>query len=559
MDLVFRWARKSGFVKVRRGRVEPTRRAVRLARDPLAAWERAFAGLLDVGIIQHHYRHLRCPLAGAAVGGRPRRAVEALLALLHAAREAQPELVALAREVVEAAWKVDELPPEDYEQWRGAAARDVKAALALFVELGALEALEPGAASGPGGLAGGVTLTDLGQRGVHERAREAGIDVPVAGALREASAGELLAALADQPDLVARSEALAWLGERQPAAAARDVVAALRAATPSLDEVGVGLAMLSEIGDDAVPAMRALAEDDQLGAFAGGWLVERGLAAPLVEPAAVVLGVAAVADAETAADAFLELPVAVQRQVIDDLRHQGGPQAEEVLAAVAATHPDKAVAKAARRARFRLARGQGVAALDRWSTFRRAPAPARLPPRSATRTLGRQCGRAVALSCPTGPARLHVRPPTTRVLQMRTFSPRPTDIKPMWYVVDAQGEILGRLATRIAHVLRGKHKPTFAPHMDMGDFVIVVNAADVRLTGDKGAQSFAYRHSGYPGGLKAVPFARLLAEKPDRLVEQAVKGMLPKNTIGRAQLRKLKVYAGPEHPHAAQQPQPLPL
>ena len=358
VDLVFRWARKSGFVKVRRGRVEPTRRAVRLARDPLAAWERAFAGLLDVGIIQHHYRHLRCPLAGAAVGGRPRRAVEALLALLHAAREAQPELVALAREVVEAAWKVDELPPEDYEQWRGAAARDVKAALALFVELGALEALEPGAASGPGGLAGGVTLTDLGQRGVHERAREAGIDVPVAGALREASAGELLAALADQPDLVARSEALAWLGERQPAAAARDVVAALRAATPSLDEVGVGLAMLSEIGDDAVPAMRALAEDDQLGAFAGGWLVERGLAAPLVEPAAVVLGVAAVADAEMAADAFLELPVAVQRQVIDDLRHQGGPQAEEVLAAVAATHPDKAVAKAARRARFRLARGR---------------------------------------------------------------------------------------------------------------------------------------------------------------------------------------------------------
>ncbi len=362
MDLVFRWARKSGFVKVRRGRVEPTRRAVRLARDPLAAWERAFAGLLDVGIIQHHYRHLPCPLAGAAVGGRPRRAVEALLVLLHAAREAQPvdELIALAWEVVEAAWEVDELPPEDYEQWRGAAARDVKAALALFVELGALEALEPGAASGPGGLAGGVTLTDLGRKGVHERAREAGIDVPVAGALREASAGELLAALADQPDLVARSEALAWLGERQPAAAARDVVAALRAATPSLDEVGVGLAMLSEIGDDAVPAMRALAEDDQLGAFAGGWLVERGLAAPLVEPAAVVLGVAAVADAEMAADAFLELPVAVQRQVIDDLRHQGGPQAEEVLAAVAATHPDKAVAKAARRARFRLARGRAL-------------------------------------------------------------------------------------------------------------------------------------------------------------------------------------------------------
>jgi hypothetical protein len=362
VDLVFRWARKSGFVKVRRGRVEPTRRAVRLARDPLAAWERAFAGSLDVGIIQHHYRHCHAPWQVPPWAGDLDEAVEALLVLLHAAREAQPvdELVALAWEVVEAAWEVDELPPEDYEQWRGAAARDVKAALALFVELGALEALEPGAASGPGGLAGGVTLTDLGRKGVHERAREAGIDVPVAGALREASAGELLAALADQPDLVARSEALAWLGERQPAAAARDVVAALQAATPSLDEVGVGLAMLSEIGDDAVPAMRALAEDDQLGAFAGGWLVERGLAAPLVEPAAVVLGVAAVADAEMAADAFLELPVAVQRQVIDDLCHQGGPQAEEVLAAVAATHPDKAVAKAARRARFRLARGRAL-------------------------------------------------------------------------------------------------------------------------------------------------------------------------------------------------------
>jgi large subunit ribosomal protein L13 len=142
---------------------------------------------------------------------------------------------------------------------------------------------------------------------------------------------------------------------------------------------------------------------------------------------------------------------------------------------------------------------------------------------------------------------------------MRTYSPRPADIQPKWYVVDAQDMILGRLSTRVAHVLRGKHKPTFAPHMDMGDFVIVVNAAGVKLTGKKGEQSLAHRHSGFPGGLKSVPFARLLAEKPEQLVERSVRGMLPKNTIGRAQLRKLKVYAGPEHPHAAQKPAPLPL
>ncbi len=141
---------------------------------------------------------------------------------------------------------------------------------------------------------------------------------------------------------------------------------------------------------------------------------------------------------------------------------------------------------------------------------------------------------------------------------MRTFSPRPTDVDPVWYVVDAQNVILGRLATQVAHVLRGKHKPTFAPHMDMGDFVIVVNAAGVKLTGSKDVQSLSYRHSGYPGGLRSISFGRLLEEKPERLVEQAVRGMLPKNTIGRAQLRKLKVYAGPEHPHEAQQPVPLP-
>ena len=141
---------------------------------------------------------------------------------------------------------------------------------------------------------------------------------------------------------------------------------------------------------------------------------------------------------------------------------------------------------------------------------------------------------------------------------MRTYSPKPGDADPQWYVIDAQDMVLGRLATQVAHVLRGKHKPIFAPHMDMGDFVIVVNAAGVRLTGNKGAQSMAYRHSGYPGGLRAVPFAKLLAEKPEQLVEKAVRGMLPKNTIGRAQIHKLKIYAGPEHPHAAQKPQPMP-
>ncbi|HSJ47003.1 MAG TPA: 50S ribosomal protein L13 [Euzebyales bacterium] len=141
---------------------------------------------------------------------------------------------------------------------------------------------------------------------------------------------------------------------------------------------------------------------------------------------------------------------------------------------------------------------------------------------------------------------------------MRTYSPRPSDIDRAWYVVDAQDEILGRLATRIAHVLRGKHKPTYAPHMDMGDHVIVINAGGVQLTGSKGTQSLAYRHSGFPGGLKSVPFARLLAESPERLVERAVRGMLPKNSLGRAMMSKLKVYPGAEHPHAAQRPQPLP-
>jgi large subunit ribosomal protein L13 len=139
----------------------------------------------------------------------------------------------------------------------------------------------------------------------------------------------------------------------------------------------------------------------------------------------------------------------------------------------------------------------------------------------------------------------------------RTFSPRPRDITRDWYVVDADGQVLGRLAAQVARILRGKHKPIFAPHVDTGDHVIVVNAAKVRLTGRKREQKVAYRHSGYPGGLKATPYAVLLEQRPSKAVERAVKGMLPRNRLGRQMLSKLKVYDGPTHPHAAQMPQPL--
>ena len=139
---------------------------------------------------------------------------------------------------------------------------------------------------------------------------------------------------------------------------------------------------------------------------------------------------------------------------------------------------------------------------------------------------------------------------------MRTFSPKPGDISRQWHVIDATDVVLGRLASQTAVLLRGKHKPTFAPHMDMGDFVVIVNAGKVAMTGNKREQKMAYRHSGYPGGLRAVPYGELLEKDPRKAVEKAVRGMLPKNTLGRAMLTKLKVYAGPEHPHAAQQPVP---
>jgi large subunit ribosomal protein L13 len=141
----------------------------------------------------------------------------------------------------------------------------------------------------------------------------------------------------------------------------------------------------------------------------------------------------------------------------------------------------------------------------------------------------------------------------------RTYSPKPGDITREWVIIDATDIVLGRLASHAATLLRGKHKPTFSPHMDGGDFVIIINAEKVALTGQKLAQKLAYRHSGYPGGLSAQTYAEMLEKHPTRAVEKAIRGMLPKNSIGRAQLTKLKVYAGPEHPHAAQQPKPYTL
>jgi len=140
---------------------------------------------------------------------------------------------------------------------------------------------------------------------------------------------------------------------------------------------------------------------------------------------------------------------------------------------------------------------------------------------------------------------------------VRTFSPKPGDIERQWHVIDAADVVLGRLATQAATLLRGKHKPIFAPHADTGDFVIIVNADKVALTGNKRRDKIAYRHSGYPGGLKQINYEELLRKRPQRAVELAVKGMLPHNKLGRKMFRKLKVYAGPDHPHAAQKPVPF--
>lgn len=138
-----------------------------------------------------------------------------------------------------------------------------------------------------------------------------------------------------------------------------------------------------------------------------------------------------------------------------------------------------------------------------------------------------------------------------------TYSPTSNDIQRAWHVVDAEGLVLGRLATEVARVLRGKHKPIYAPHLDTGDHVIVINADKVVLTSDKASKKFAYRHSGYPGGLRATVYTDLMANKPEEVVRRAVRGMLPKTRLGRSMFHKLKVYAGPVHPHSAQGPVPL--
>ncbi|MEH6450163.1 MAG: 50S ribosomal protein L13 [Oleispira sp.] len=140
---------------------------------------------------------------------------------------------------------------------------------------------------------------------------------------------------------------------------------------------------------------------------------------------------------------------------------------------------------------------------------------------------------------------------------MKTYSAKPESVQREWFIVDAAEKTLGRLATEIALRLKGKHKPEYTPHVDTGDYIVVINAEKVRVTGKKTTDKMYYRHTGYPGGLRSISFDKLIDHKPEMVIEQAVKGMLPKNPLGRDMYRKLKVYAGTEHPHAAQQPQTL--
>ena len=148
-------------------------------------------------------------------------------------------------------------------------------------------------------------------------------------------------------------------------------------------------------------------------------------------------------------------------------------------------------------------------------------------------------------------------PYVTGVNAMKTFSAKSETVKRDWFVIDANGKTLGRLATEVARRLRGKHKPEYTPHVDTGDYIVIVNAEKITVTGNKAQDKMYYHHTGFPGGLKSVSFEKLLAAKPERPIESAVKGMLPRGPLGRAMLAKLKVYAGGEHPHAAQQPQEL--
>ncbi len=140
---------------------------------------------------------------------------------------------------------------------------------------------------------------------------------------------------------------------------------------------------------------------------------------------------------------------------------------------------------------------------------------------------------------------------------MSTYTPKASDVERSWHVVDAEGLVLGRLATEVANILRGKHKPTYTPNIDMGDHVIIVNADKVVLTSGKAERKLVHRHSGYPGGLKTETYAEKMARKPEQAVMDTIRGMIPKTRLGRAQISKLKVYAGPTHPHSAQNPQPL--
>ena len=140
---------------------------------------------------------------------------------------------------------------------------------------------------------------------------------------------------------------------------------------------------------------------------------------------------------------------------------------------------------------------------------------------------------------------------------MRTFSPKQNELNHDWFIIDASGKTLGRMATEIAHRLRGKHKSEYAPHMDNGDYVVVINAEKVKVTGNKGTDKIYHSHTGYPGGIKSISFDKLLEKAPERTIQSAVKGMLPKNPLGRQMFRKLKVYSGSEHPHVAQQPKTI--
>ena len=142
---------------------------------------------------------------------------------------------------------------------------------------------------------------------------------------------------------------------------------------------------------------------------------------------------------------------------------------------------------------------------------------------------------------------------------MKTYYAKPNEVEREWLLIDAEGLVLGRLAVEVAKILRGKNKPQYTPHVDTGDFVVIVNADKVRVTGNKAQDKRYYRHSGYPGGLKSESFEEAMAKHPERVIEHAVKGMLPKTTLGRAQAKKLKVYAGPDHPHTAQNPRKIEL